>query len=172
MRSAVTTAGMLACLLIGGLLTGCGETTVRDASLTGTRAELTRARGEVRSYAKALAAEVEASRISYSPVVLGGYSSCPREKAHVTYGDTITVRAAAPATLSVMSREIARILRSEGWRLVSVDFAKVHLALADTNHPLYYMSQHGIKGAANILPYGKDSAGAVIFMHSPCLRAS
>jgi hypothetical protein len=28
-----------------------------------------------------------------------------------------------------------------------------------------------MKGAANILPYGSDSAGAIIFMHSPCIAA-
>jgi hypothetical protein len=83
----------------------------------------------------------------------------------------ITVRADAPTTMAEMDRVITGLLRAEGWRLVSLDFAKVHLPLASTGHPLYDISQHGMKGAANILPYGPHSAGALVFMHSPCFAA-
>jgi hypothetical protein len=164
------TAYLLLCVLAGSLVTGCGHAAAPKAALSSTQA-LVRERSQVQPYAEALAAAVRRSRISRSPVVLGAYRSCPAGKDHVAYNDTITVTGDAPATMSKMSREIAGILRSEGWQLVSVDFAKVHLALADTDHPLYDMSQDGIKGAANILPYGNDSAGALIFMHSPCIDA-
>lgn len=171
MRTRVLAAYLVLCLLVGLLGTGCGHTVAPEASLTRTRAGLVQTRGQVQPYAEALAAAVRRSRLSRSPVVQGSYRSCPAGKNFVAYNDAITVKGDAPATMSEMSREIAGILRSEGWQLVSVDFSKVHLALADTNHPLYDMSQDGIKGAANILPYGNDSAGALIFMHSPCIDA-
>jgi hypothetical protein len=171
MRSRVITVYPLLCVLVGLLGTGCGHAAAPEASLTRTRAELAQTRSEVRPYAEALAAAVKRFRLSRSPVVLGAYRSCPAGKHLVAYNDTITVTADAPTAMSTMSREIAGILHSEGWHLVTVDFSKVHLALADTNHPLYYISQDGIKGAANILPYGNDKAGALIFMHSPCIDA-
>lgn len=171
MRTRVLAAYLVLCLLVGLLGTGCGHTVAPEASLTRTRAELIQARGQVRRYAEELAAAVRRSSLSRSPAALGSYRSCPAGKDLVAYNETITVAADMPATMSEMSRDIAGILRSEGWQLVSVDFAKVHLALADTDHPLYDMSQHRLKGAANILPYGNDSAGALIFMHSPCIDA-
>ena len=171
MRPRVIAVGPLLCVLAGLLGAGCGRTAAPDASLARTRAALAQARNEVRPYADALTSAVRRSRLSRSPVALGAYRSCATGHDLVDFNYTVTVRADAPTTMSDMSRQITGLLRSEGWRLVSVDFAKVHLALADTDHPLYGMSQHGMKGAANILPYGSNSAGAVIFMHSPCLKA-
>jgi hypothetical protein len=171
MRSRVVTVYLLLCVLVGWLVTGCSHVGVPKTALSSAQTALVRARNQVQPYAEALAAAVRRSRLSRSPIVLGAYRACPAGKNLVAYNDTITVTADAPATMSAMSREIAGILRSEGWHLVSVDFSKVHLALADTDHPLYDMSQHGFKGAANILPYGNDSAGALIFMHSPCIDA-
>jgi hypothetical protein len=171
MRSRVRTVCLLLCVLTAWLVTGCGHAAAPGASLARTQTALARARSQVQPYADALAAAVKRLRLSRSPVVLGAYRSCPAGQHLVAYNDTITVTADAPTTMATMSRQIAGILHSEGWHLVSVDFSKVHLALADTNHPLYGMSQHGVKGAANILPYGNDKAEALIFMHSTCIDA-
>ncbi len=171
MRWRVMTPYLLLCVLASWLVTGCGHTAAPKVALSSTQTALVRARNQVQPYAEELAAAVRRFRLSRSPVVLGSYRSCPAGKNLVAYNDTITVTGDAPATMSEMSREIAGVLHSEGWQLVRVDFAKVRLALADTDHPLYDMSQDGIKGAANILPYGNDSAGALIFMHSPCIDA-
>jgi hypothetical protein len=171
MRWRVSTVFLLVLALVGCLGTGCGRATVPETPLMHTRVELVQARSQVRFYAAALTAAVGRSRLSRAPAAFGTYRSCPSGKGQISYHDVITVTADVPATMSELSREIAAILRSQGWQLVSVDFAKVHLGLADTNHPLYDMRQHGISGAANILPYGSDSAGALIFMNSPCINA-
>lgn len=171
MRSRVLTAYALLFLLTSLLGTGCGQSVARETSLTNTRAELGRERGQVTHYAEELAAAVRRSGLSRTPVVLGSYRSCRAGKDLMAYIEVITVRADMPATVSEMSRDILGLIRTEGWQLVRVDFARVHLALADTDHPLYDMSQRGMKGAANILPYRGNSAGAIIFMHSSCVRA-
>jgi hypothetical protein len=156
----------------GLLAAGCGHGAGPSSSPARTRTEFAEARVEVTHYAETLTAAVRRTRLSRSPVALGSYRPCPRAgKNLVAYYETITVKSDMATTMPEMSREIARLLRSEGWRLVSVDFAKVHIALADTNHPLYNMSQHDMKGAANILPYGSDKSGAIIFMHSSCFDA-
>jgi hypothetical protein len=167
----VIPAWALLCLLACGLVAGCGRSAAPATGLLRTRAELARARTEVSPCAAALTTAVRRSRLSRTPVALGGYQACARGRDRVNYTYTITVRADAPTTMAEMSRAISGLLRAEGWRLVPLDFATVHLPLASTNHPLYDISQHGMKGAANILPYGPHSAGALVFMHSRCLQA-
>lgn len=171
MRWRVLTACPLLCVLAGWLAAGCGHAAAPDSALRRARAELVQAHDQVQPYADTLAAAVRRTGVSRPPTVRGSYGSCPAGRNLVRYSAAITVTADGPATMSQMSREIAGILRGEGWHLVSVNFARVHLALADTDHPLYFLSQHGMNGAANILPYGRDSAGALIFMHSTCVNA-
>ena len=159
--------------LAGWLASGCGHAADPESSLTHTRAELAHARSQVRSYAESMAGAVERARLPlHTRAAVGSYRSCGLGKGFVTYSETLTITADVPATMTEISQEIAGLLRAEGWSLVSVDFAKVHLGLADTDHPLYRMSQHGAKGAANIIPYQGDSAGALIFMSAPCIDAS
>lgn len=158
-------------VLVGWSAAGCGYTAASHTPLTHTHAELVQARSQVRRYAAALVTAVEHSRRSRIQAIFGTYRSCPAGKGLITYSDSITVTAEVPATLPAFSHEIAGMLRSEGWRLVSVDFAKSHLELGSTNHPLYNMRQLRMSGAANILPYQSDGAGALIFMNSPCINA-
>lgn len=167
MKSRIT--ALLLCAGIGLLAIGCGSGAAPADPLAHTRANLILERSQVLPYARAFAAAAQRSRFQARPVQ-GAYRPCPAGKGRVAYQDTITVTANT-TSVSDVTREITGILRSEGWRLVNVDFAKVHLALADTNHPLYDMSQDGMNGAANILGYGNATAGAIVFMHSQCVDA-
>lgn len=171
MRARVLAGYPLLCLLVGILGSGCaGRTVAPGSSLVRTQAELAQGRGQVARRAEELAAAIRRSGLSHSPTVLGSYRACRAGKNLIAYNEAITVLADMPATVPGMSRDIVGMLRSESWQLVRVDFAKVHLALADTDHPLYDITQRGMKGAANILPYRRDRAAAIIFMRSPCVR--
>lgn len=168
------TGGPALCALTGLLAVGCGHSAPAATSAdspASTQAELVKIHDEAQSEADAFAAGARRLRLTHSPAVFGGYQACPGGKDLVAYGYTITIRAAPPASMPWMSSQVAAILRSEGWRLTAVDYAKVHLALADTDHPLYLMSQPQMRGAANILPYGTSSAGAIVFIHSQCINA-
>jgi hypothetical protein len=170
MRIRVLALGSLS-VLVGLLMAGCGQRPISDGSQRHVQVRLGQDRSAVRRYADVLALAAARSHSFRRPAMFGGYQLCRKGQDLVNYNEVITLRGASPATMTAMSREVSGMLHSEGWRLVSVDFAKVHLALADTNHPLYDMSRPGAKGAANILPYGKDRAGAIIFIHSSCLHA-
>lgn len=103
---------------------------------------------------------------------MGTYLSCPAYARRAAYNETITARSAGPATVSRLDREVVAILTAAGWHLVSVDMAKMRLPLGSPPHPLYRISSHGMRGAANILRYAHVRAVALIFMHSPCFDAS
>jgi hypothetical protein len=163
---------VLGFVLLGWLAAGCATgTSASQPSSAQIRTELVQARDGVMSYVQALDAAVKHSPMAGSAVALGSYRGCRSGKNLVSYVEAITVKLSEPATMARLGDEVTGILRSEGWRVVSVDFSRVHLALADTNHPLYDMSLKGMTGAANILPSGSDSAAAIIFIHSPCVDA-
>lgn len=175
MGSRARSASLALCALAVSLATGCGHFASGDSALAQTHAELTRARRQVQGYAREFAAAIRKSQLSRSPIVLGSYISCPGSESGgsmVTYRETVTATPSARATMAQASHEISGILHAEGWRLVSIDFARVHLGLADTNHPVFKISQGGMEGAANILPYGGGGrAGAIVYMRSPCVNA-
>jgi hypothetical protein len=159
-------------LAISFVISGCGRATTPSGPLTRTPAALERERVVVQDYAGTLIADVRRARLSPNPVATGLYRSCSaRGGKAVSYVETVIVWASNPLTVTAMSQDISEILRSEGWTLVAVDFSKVHLAFGSTDHPLYDITQRGTWGTANILPFGGNSAGAMIFMHSPCINA-
>jgi hypothetical protein len=168
MKSRLIAASTLLCLLA----VGCGGTAAPQAALSRANAQLAEGRSALKAKADMLVAAASRLRLTGPPAMSGGYRSCLAGPDLVSYNYAISITPSGAVNAPQMSREVAGMLRSEGWRLVSVDFSKVKLALADTDHPLYRISQDGMQGAANILPYRGDTTGALIFMHSPCVNDS
>jgi hypothetical protein len=154
------------------VISGCGGTAAPSARLTPSQAQLKNQRVAVQNYASTFVADLRRAGLSPSPVAKGLYRSCSGHRGNVvSYEEAVIAWAGRPLTVATMSRGVSAILRSEGWTLVNVDFSEIHLAFGGTDHPLYDISQHGMWGAANILPFGSNSAGAMVFMHSRCINA-
>ncbi len=160
-------AGMLAL----SALAGCGGTSSRASTVIRAWTAAARARGQIEPYGNILARRLRETHVSGSAKSVGAYMTCPSGSDRMAYNETITVQPSESTTVPGLGRQLTAMLRAEGWTLISVDMTKMRLPLDSPPHPLYRISQRGLRGAANILPSPNSGAEALVFMHSSCFDA-
>jgi hypothetical protein len=130
-----------------------------------------RARAGVEPQARALLRGLRSVRILPFKPVTGSYVPCGVRSTRLLYSADIFAEPAVPLNMASLGREVAAVLRVQGWKVATVNLRGVHVPLPTVPHPAYQLSRAGLQGVINILPRHRTGSQALVFVQSPCFDA-